>query len=117
MTSNPPSEIQSLREAYQAKLSSNAAEIIELKTMLQQVLQTLQHIGVQQEASNAGFNNQTELMATDDKNDNMDVSHEAPEKNTTPTKRSGTVSSTSEESIRKKRPDHKPSPAKQPDFC
>jgi hypothetical protein len=114
MTLNPPSKIQCLREEYEAKLSSNAAEIAELKTMLQKVLQTLQHLGVQQEASNAGSNNQTEPMATDN-NDDMDLSHEAPEKNMMP-KRSGTVFPTPEESGRKKRPDHKPSPAKQ-EFC
>jgi hypothetical protein len=116
ITSNPPSEIQCLREEYEAKyeakLSSNAAEIAELRTMSQQVLQTLKHLGVQQAASNAGFDNQTEPVATDNNNDAMDVVHEATEQNTTP-KRSGTVSPTREESGRTKRPDHKPSPAKQ----
>jgi hypothetical protein len=107
MTSNPPSKIQSLREEYEAKLGSNAAEIAELKIMLQQVLQTLQHIKVQQEASNAGFNNQTKPMVTDN-NDDMVVSYATAEENATP-KCSGKESPTYKESSQTKRPDHKPS--------
>jgi hypothetical protein len=115
MTSNPPCDLQSLRDEYEAKLSSNnAAEIAELKIMLQQVLHTLQHIGVQQELSNAGSTDQIEPMTTDN-TDDMDVSHTIIEKNTTP-KRSGTKSPTYKESSQTKRPDHKSSPAKQLDF-
>jgi hypothetical protein len=114
MTSNPPCDIQSLRNEYEAKLSSNAAEIAELKIMLQQVLHTLQHIGVQQESSNAGSVDQTE-PTTHANTDNMEVSHTIVEETTTP-KRSGTESPTYEESSRTKRPDHKSSPAKQLDF-
>jgi hypothetical protein len=115
MTSNPPCDLQSLREKYEAKLSSNAVEIAELKIMLQQVLHTLQHIGVQQESSNAESTDQIEPMTTDN-TDDMDVSHTIIEENTTP-KRSGTESPTYEESSRTKDPDHKSSPAKQLDFC
>jgi hypothetical protein len=115
MTSNPPCDIQSLRDEYEAKLSSNAAEIAELKIMLQQVLHTLQHIGVQQESSNAGSADQIEPTPTANTND-MDVSHTIIEEIKTP-KRSGTESPTHEESSRTKRPDHKSSPAKQLDFC
>jgi hypothetical protein len=116
MTSNPPCDLQSLCNKYESKLSSNAAEIAELKIMLQQVFQTLQHIGVQQELSNAGRANQTEPMVTDNM-DNTVVSYTAAEENATP-KCSGTESPTPyEESSRSKHPDHKPSPAKQLDFC
>jgi hypothetical protein len=106
MSSNPPSEIQCIREEYDAKLRSNAAEIAELKTMLHQVLQTLQHIGVQQNSSNASRADQTEPMVIDNTQD---------KENETP-KRSGTDSPTYEEPSRSKRPDHKPSPAKKLDF-
>jgi hypothetical protein len=115
MTLNPPCNLQSLRDEYKAKLSSNAAEVAELKIMLQQVLQTLQHIGVQQELSNAGSTDQIEPMITDN-TDDMDVSHTIVKENTTP-KCSGTESPTYKESSQTKRPDHKSSPAKQLDFC
>jgi hypothetical protein len=114
MTSNPPCDIQSLRDEYKAKLSSNAAEIAELKIMLQQVLHTLQHIGVQQESSTAGSTAQIEPMITDN-TDDMDVNHTIVKENTTP-KRSGTESPTYKESSQTKHPDHKSSPAKQLDF-
>jgi hypothetical protein len=114
MTSNPPCDLQSLRDKYEAKLSSNAAEIAELKIMLQQVLHTLQHIAIQQESSNAGSTDQIEPMTTDN-TDDMDVSHTIVEENTTP-KRSGTESPTYKESSRTKCPDHKSSPAKQLNF-
>jgi hypothetical protein len=104
MTLNPPCDLQSLRNEYEAKLSSNAAEIAELKIMLRQVLHTLQHIGVQQELSNAESTDQIEPMTTDN-TDHMDVSHTIVEENTTP-KRSGTESPTYKESRRTKHPDH-----------
>jgi hypothetical protein len=59
----PTSEIQSLREEYEAKLNSNASEIVELKTMLKQVLTTLQSLGVQG-TSNPAVDQQPELMDT-----------------------------------------------------
>jgi hypothetical protein len=88
---------------------------MELKIMLQQVLHTLQHIGVQQESSNAGIADQTEPMVTDN-TDDMVVSYTAAKENATP-KCSGAESPTYEESSQTKRPDHKFSPAKQLDFC
>jgi hypothetical protein len=102
MTSNPPCDLQSLHDEYEAKLSNNAAEIAELKLMLQQVLQTLQHIGVQQESSHARIADQTEPMITDNMDD-MIVSYTEAEENATP-KHSGTESPTYKESSRPNAP-------------
>jgi hypothetical protein len=105
----PTSEIQSLREEYEAKLNSNASEIAELKTMLKQVLTTLQSLGVQG-ASNPALDLQPEPMDTSNVEE-MDTSNEE-EQNVTP-KRGGMASPSPAESGRHKRPDHKSSPNKQ----
>jgi hypothetical protein len=105
----PANEIQCLREEYEEKLNSNASEIAELKTMLKQVLTTLQSLGVQV-VSNPVSNPQPESMDTSNAQE-MDIIN-AEEHNVTP-KRGGTVSPSPEESGRHKRPDHKPSPNKQ----
>jgi hypothetical protein len=108
-TQIPTNEIQCLREEYEEKLNSNASEIAELKSMLKQVLTTLQSLGVQV-VSNPVSNPQPELMDTSNVQE-MDIIN-AEEHNVMP-KRGGTVSPSPEESGRHKRPDHKPSPNKQ----
>jgi hypothetical protein len=108
-TQIPTNEIQCLREEYEEKLNSNASEIAELKTMLKQVLTTLQSLGVQV-VSNPVSNPHPESMDTSNAQE-MDIIN-AEEHNAMP-KRGGTVSPSPEESGRHKRPDHKPSPNKQ----
>jgi hypothetical protein len=80
-TQIPANEIQCLREEYEEKLNSNASEIAELKTMLKQVLTTLQSLGVQV-VSNPVSNPQPELMDTSNVQE-MDIIN-AEEHNVTP---------------------------------
>jgi hypothetical protein len=73
-TQIPANKIQCLREENKEKLNSNASKIAELKTMLKQVLTTLQSLGVQV-VSNPVLNLQPEPMDTSNVKE-MDTSNE-----------------------------------------
>lgn len=100
-------EIQNLRAEYELKLHSNTKEIGELKAMLNQVLFTLQNLGVQ------GVPNQQSPPPPTD----LETCLEEPQspQPSPQLKRTGSTSPPSQpdDTSRHKRRDHKPSPAKQ----
>jgi hypothetical protein len=124
-TPNHTSEIQalreeyeekqkSLREEYEEKQKSTTSEIALLKNMVQQVINTLNSLGVQGAvSSNPLTNPQSESETTSTgETDNMEICTDDSPQMVTP-KCDGTVSPSSDAPGWHKRPDHKPSPRKQ----
>jgi hypothetical protein len=100
---SPASEIQQMRDDYEDKLNKNATEIAELKTMLTNVLATLNSMGFQPDQSSGTAATQSASVTTEIMGSQKRGVNESP----------------LADSGRQKRADHKSSPSKanQMDFC